>query len=337
MRLGITLTALLAAFAVVGCDRSSGGSGSPPSEDGAPGTFVNCVGQKMVLIARAAPVTFQMGSKFSTEEVARRYGGESRYFTDEHPRHAVTLSKPYYMANTEVTVGQFRRFVQATGYQTDAEKGGQDFENGRKGGYTVQSDGSWGWREDASWKNPGFAQTDDHPVVLVSWNDAQAYVQWLNEQARAAGEGVTYRLPSEAEWEYACRGGTTTAFWWSDEPDKSGKVANVADRAAKRKYSGWTIMEMDDGAVYTAPVGSYRSNGYGLDDMIGNVWEWCGDWYEAYPNSTAESEWFGRKCRVLRGGSWDNDPAGCRCAYRGRGRPADRSDCIGFRVAAGTQ
>ena len=288
-------------------------SSEPPKE------FTNSVGMKMVLIPAGE---FVMGSPDSEE------GRDS----DEGPQHRVRIAQPFYMATCEVTVGQFRRFVEATGYRTDAEKGVQSLQDGKTGGYTVGSDGTWGWWEDASWRNPGFAQTDDHPVVLVSWNDARAFCAWLSRT-----EGREYRLPTEAEWEYACRAGTETEYWWGDEMDRTGRVANVADRSAKRTYPEWEIMEMDDGSVHTAPVGSYRANGFGLRDMIGNVWEWCEDvWHEGYAGAPTDgSAWVsGGKAeyRVLRGGSWGNDPGGCRSALRGRLGPDNRSVSFGLRV-----
>ncbi len=272
---------------------------------------------------------FMMGSHQSPSEVVSRYGGKEEYYQDEHPQHRVRIDTPFYLGKTEVTVGQFRRFVEATAYKTDAEKGGQDFQDGKKGGYTWTT--KWEWVEGATWRRPGFEQTDDHPVVLVSWNDAKAFCDWL---ARKAGRAI--RLPTEAEWEYACRGGTRTAFWWGDQMDDTGKVANVGDKKNwnfKEPYKG---MPMDDGFKYTGPVGHYRANGFGLYDMIGNVWEWCDDWYDKYPGSTATSESFGQKCRVLRGGSWDLAAVLCRCANRDRYRPANRLTYLGFRLASGT-
>ena len=289
-------------------------------------------GVKMDLVKIPAG-TFQMGSRLSAEEVVARYGGETKDFEDERPVHEVTISKSFYLGRNEVTVGQFRRFVDDTRYVTDAEKGGQSFEDGKKGGYTVQADGTWGWREDASWRKPGFPQGDDHPVVLVSWNDAVAFCEWLSGK-----EGKPYRLATEAEWEYACRARTDTAFWWGDGMDTTGKVDNVRDQAHQSAVSPWKVMPCDDGYKFTAPVGAYRANGFGLYDMIGNVSEWCSDWYGAYPagvqgDPTGPSSGDGR---VLRGGSWCSHAAYCRSAVRNWSRPDDRYVNIGFRIAAGT-
>ena len=147
----------------------------------------------------------------------------------EKPQHEVRITRPFYLGVTEVTRGQFRRFVDDAGYQTEAEKDG-------KGGY--------GWNEETkkfeqnpryTWQNAGFEQTDEHPVVNVSWNDARAFIAWLSRK-----EGKTYRLPTEAEWEYACRAGTTTRYFCGDDPEGLAAVGNVADGTAKEKYPDWT-------------------------------------------------------------------------------------------------
>ncbi|MGO9467917.1 MAG: SUMF1/EgtB/PvdO family nonheme iron enzyme, partial [Isosphaeraceae bacterium] len=190
--------------------------------------------------------------------------------TDEHPQHEVRITRPFYLGVTEVTRGQFRLFVDETGYKTEAEKDG-------KGGY--------GWNEEAkkfeqsprfTWQNPGFEQTDEHPVVNVTWNDAQEFVKWLSQK-----EGRIYRLPTEAEWEYACRAGTKTAYVSGDDAESLAAFGNIADGTAKEKYPEWTTIAARDGYVYTAPVGRFRANAFGLYDMHGNVWEWCQDWYDA--------------------------------------------------------
>ena len=161
----------------------------------------------------------------------------------------------------------------------------------------------------------GFAQTEDHPVVNVSWNDAVAFCGWLSGRdglkpfdhvhARGPWDGAGYRLPTEAEWEYACRAGTTTRYQSGDDPETAATVGNVADGTARAKYPGWTTIAAQDGYVYTAPVGRFRANAFGLYDMQGNVWEWCWDWYHpdyykkspgADPLSSSQATW-----RVFRG------------------------------------
>ena len=126
-----------------------------------------------------------------------------------------------------------------------------------------------------SWRNAGFEQTDEHPVVNVSWNDAVAFCKWLSRK-----EGKTYRLPTEAEWEYACRAGTTTRYYSGDDPETLAKVGNVADATAKAKFANWKYtIKASDGYVFTAPVGQFTPNAFGLYDMHGNAWQWCADRY----------------------------------------------------------
>jgi formylglycine-generating enzyme required for sulfatase activity len=180
----------------------------------------------------------------------------------------------------------------------------------------------------------GFAQTDEHPVVCVSWNDSKAFCAWL---AKRSGRAV--RLPTEAEWERACRGGTRTRFSFGDDEEDLSSYANVAD-ASFRKATGrnWGI-KGDDGHGFTAPVGRFRANAYGLSDMHGNAWEWCEDQYRPYKDIPAIKDPLSLKKagederRVLRGGSWGNFPWDCRAASRDRRAPSGRYDGVGFRVA----
>src|SRR5262249_39015533 len=129
-----------------------------------------------------------------------------------------------------------------------------------------------------SWKNVGWEQADDHPVVNVSWNDAVAFCDWLSKK-----EGKKYELPTEAEWEYACRAGKTTRFQTGADPESLVGSANLPDASAAGQFPAWTTVRGDDGFVFTAPVGKFKPNAWGLYDMAGNVWEWCTDSYAAYP------------------------------------------------------
>jgi formylglycine-generating enzyme required for sulfatase activity len=228
---------------------------------------------------------------------------------------------------TEVTRGQFRRFVDATGYKTDAEKDGR----GAKGWDEEKAD----FEEDPkfNWQNAGFEQTDEHPVVNVSWNDAMAFCAWLSRI-----EGQTYRLPTEAEWEYACRAGTKTRYFSGDDPDSLALSANVADATGREKYADWTwAIAGSDGYVYTAPVARFRANAFGIYDMHGNVCEWCLDWHddEYYKRSPLDDPVCSTRTThpVIRGGSWINDPRYCRSANRHWDPPFDRGALLGFRVA----
>jgi formylglycine-generating enzyme len=279
---------------------------------------------------------FMMGNPLPAAEMAKRYGGDKDSYKEEYPRHRVHITHPFYMAKYEVTVGQFKRFVEDTNYVTDAAKGTKDLEDGKKGGHVTDTNGpAEGWGEDATFLKPGFKQTDGHPVVMVSWNDASAFCKWL---AKRSGRSV--RLPTEAEWEYACRGGTDTTYWWGNQEDSSGKVANLLDEAATAKWPpapGKHGMPMKDGYLYTSPVGKFKPNAFGLYDMIGNACEWCGDWGSLYANSTVSDPTGPIKgeYRVVRGGCWASCASGCYCSMRGGDKPGYRDDSDGFRIAAG--
>ncbi|WP_461255992.1 formylglycine-generating enzyme family protein [Treponema sp. R80B11-R83G3] len=233
-------------------------------------------------------------------------------------QHQVTVSS-FYMGKYEVTVGEFKRFVNATGYRTEAEKDG--------GGY-VWNGSQWEKKADANWKNPYFSQGDNHPVVMVSWNDAIQYCNWLSMQEKLTpaytvnGNNVTwnknangYRLPTEAEWEYACRAGTTTAY-------NRGAVINAI---------GW---HSANSGSKTHPVGQKLANAWGLYDMHGNIWEWCWDWYGDY-TSGSQTDPLGVSSgtyRGLRGGSWYNSAEYLRSASWNYYYPHYRYSNLGFRL-----
>jgi sulfatase modifying factor 1 len=272
----------------------------------------NCVNTIGMKFTRIEPGEFLMGSP----------AGEDGRFDDE-TQHKVKLTKPFFMGTHHVTRGQFAAFLKDAGYKTDAEKDGWAY---------AWTGTTYGKVDGACWLKPGFDQTDEHPVVEVSWNDAQAFCQWLSKK-----EGGKYRLPTEAEWEYACRSGTHTAYFWGDTPDGGQGFANCADLTAKDKFPNWTTFNWRDGFVYTSPVGSFKPNLWGLYDMIGNAFEWCGDFYGPYPDGdatdpTGPAQGDISSSRVLRGGSWSDDPRVCRAAYRGRNAPGYRSYNFGFRV-----
>lgn len=245
---------------------------------------------------------------------------------DDEKQHSVRISRPFAIARHEVTVGEFRQFVEATGYRTDAERN-VEWQGcfGRKGN-------GWDFNSDLNWRNPGFEQTDQHPVVCVSWNDAQAYIQWFAEETKQA-----YRLPTEAEWEYAARGKTTTIRYWGEDADAGCSYANGADQTAKAEFSDWTIINCRDRYVYTAPVGSYQTNQYGLYDVLGNVLEWCQDVYIAdiaqSPVQIDPAYTNGGSSRVFRGGGWRGSSHYLRSASRGKADPARRLSSLGFRLA----
>jgi len=262
----------------------------------------NSIGMKLTLIPAGE---FMMGSKESPEELRNAFKDYADpclwvdHFGDQYPRHRVRITKPFYLGTHHVTVGQFRKFVEDTAYKTDAEQsygvgvaigpGGEEFTAGRQ----------------FNWRNTGFAQTDEHPVVNVSWNDATEFCRWLSRK-----EGKTYRLPTEAQWEYACRAGTTTRFYNGEDPEKLAQVGNVLDATCKARFPHLedSAIHGVDGYVFTSPVGRFRPNAFGLYDMHGNAAQWCSDWYGAkyYEASPADdpSGPNSAKSRVCRGSSW---------------------------------
>jgi len=247
--------------------------------------------------------------------------GEEGREADEGPVHRVGIAEPFALATREVTVGEFRAFVEATGYRTEAEKGK---------GCAVLGDAKWEYDAKRNWRAPGFAQEADHPVVCLSWNDVHAYLKWLSNAAKRP-----YRLPSEAEWEYAARARTKTARFWGERPDQACAYANVSDKAIGPDSP--KVHDCNDKFVYTAPVGSYRANAFGLKDMLGNVWEWTEDCYnDSYNGAPGDGgAWSSVDCepRVVRGGSWYNTPDAVRSAYRDGSGTGDRGYGVGFRAA----
>lgn len=261
---------------------------------------------------------FMMGSPAS----------ETGRFDNEGPVHSVSV-KSFALSKTEVTVGEFRTFTQRSGYRTSAE---QDSSRGCRA--WDASDGKFDWRAGKDWKNPGFSQSEREPVVCVSWDDAQAYVKWVNQQQRA-----TYRLPSEAEWEYAARAGSSAARPWGDDPDQACRYANVADQSKSPTGQFWPNgHKCNDGYWFTAPVPSFTPNSFGLHDMIGNAWEWTQDcWNSNYNGAPSDgSAWTTGECsvgRVARGGSWVNFPQFARSAFRNGVTSTYRNGSYGFRLA----
>jgi formylglycine-generating enzyme required for sulfatase activity len=256
------------------------------------------------IIAKGSkPVSFMMGC------IA---GVEGDCGSDEKPAHEVTLTKPYKLAKTEVTVSQYMACVKAGGCEKPEWDAANPSEYYIKMGEALKG--------------------DNYPVVGVSWNDATAYVKWLSKET-----GKTYRLPTEAEWEYAARGGTDTAYPWGSKGSEGCRYANMADKKAKEKFSDWTVADCNDGYIYTSPVKSFEANPYGLYDMEGNVWEWVSDWkgdYAAEPQQDPKGSSSGTY-RVLRGGSWDNRPGDVRSANRDFSTPDYRLNNFGFRPAQG--
>ena len=264
---------------------------SPPDLGSAGRVFRDCADcPEMVVVP---PGTFRMGAESNDEE------GRS----SERPVHEVQI-EAFALGRTEVTRRQFAAFVAAT------RRGAED------GCISVgQSEGESD--NEASWRRLNrFRQTDDHPVVCVNWFDAGEYVAWLTGKT-----GIVYRLPSEAEWEYAARAGTTTARYWQTGPGDQCGAANGADAAAKARFNDWLTVPCNDGVVYTAPAGAYDPNAFGLFDMLGNVWEYTDDcWHSDYGGSLNDGTvWTsGGDCaeRVIRGGGWKDQSSWLRSAAR---------------------
>ena len=285
-------------------------------------TFVDCpTCPRMVIIPGG---TFTMGSP-PTEPERRKFEG---------PRGGVTVAR-FAIGETEITRAQYEVFV-------------RDTERADTGCFTY---GFSSFRDEnaidpnASWRNPGFEQTPEHPAVCVSWRDAKDYAAWL-----ARKTGRPYRLPSEAEWEYAARAGTTSIFFWGNDEELGCAYANGGDPTLLRvlpqlheeiAYSlregdaGARFLECSDGSAFTSPTRQHRPNAFGLYDVSGNAWEYIEDcWQESLPTSGI-AHTGGERCefRRSRGGSWDDFPEELRSARRTRVKPDLRRNDSGFRVA----
>jgi formylglycine-generating enzyme required for sulfatase activity len=234
----------------------------------------------------------------------------------ERPLHWVLIPHPFAISTSAVTVDEFRPFIAATGRDM---RGCDTYED------------RWRVRPDASWENPGFVQTGSHPVTCVSWDDAKAYAGWLSRTT-----GHRYRLPSAAEWEYAARAGSEAVRPWIADESGACANANVADQRAARRYPGWAVFPCDDGYVYTAPVGSFKANSFGLNDMLGNVFQWSDDcWHADYagvPTDGSSRTYGDCSERELRGGSWFTTPEFVRASYRNHFGVNYRASSVGIRL-----
>jgi formylglycine-generating enzyme required for sulfatase activity/WD40 repeat protein/serine/threonine protein kinase len=280
---------------------------------GVPVEMTNSIGMRFMLIP---PGEFDMGS--TEVEVAKvledaKAAKQPQWYMDqlpaEAPKHRVRITKPFWLGRHEVTRAQFRRFVDDRGYRTEAERDG-------KGGVGYVKS-QWVQNPRFVWnRDLGVEQADDHPVVNVSWNDAMAFCAWLSEK-----EGKMSQLPTEAQWEYACRAGTATTWYWGD------------DEGALKEHAWFSA----NAGGKTQRVGQKSSNAWGLYDMHGNVWEWCQDWFgdRYYATSSIDdpSGRSGGSFRVARGGAWTRDASTGRASVRNGDLSGRRYDDRGFRVA----
>jgi sulfatase modifying factor 1 len=302
-----------------------------------PKQIENVIGMKFVLIPAGE---FMMGSAEGPDSLAGSYPQYERErfqkLDDEAPVHKVRVTRAFYLGQHEVTVGQFRRFLEASGYQPESEADGTgaygynpDYDPAK----SVRGDAFEGRNPKYSWRNPGFRQRDDHPVVNVTWNDAVAMCKWLSEM-----EGKTYRLPTEAEWEYAGRAGTRTRYFSGDDPQSLLKAANVFDADAASHWERWADYAVSghDGFAFTSPVGSFAPNAFGLYDIHGNAWEWTADWHDEhyYANSPLDDPKGPATgtVRVRRGGSWHTWSFYARSSYRNWNTPDTRYTLVGMRL-----
>ena len=283
---------------------------------------------------------FLMGSDESPEVLAKVYPGMERArldaLSDEAPVHRVRITRDFEMSRHEVTVGQFRAFLQRSGHVPESVAdgtGGYGYNPAYDPAKSSRGDAFEGRLPKYSWENPGFAQGDDHPVVNVTWNDAVALARWLSAQ-----EGRRYRLPTEAEWEYACRAGGSGRYQHGNDPAGLIGVGNTFDQDAAVNWPAWRDRAVPgrDGHAFTAPVGSFAPNAFGLHDMHGNVWEWVSDWYgeDSYARSRVNDPAGpdDGNNKVRRGGSWHTWPLYTRCAYRNWNSMQTRYTLVGIRL-----
>lgn len=245
---------------------------------------------------------------------------------DEGPQTEIRFDLPFAIGRFEITREQYQAFLTSSGHKVT-------------GGCVTdrRKPGTWAPDDKTSFDDPGFEQAANHPAACVSWNDANAYVVWLNSKT-----GGGYRLPSEAEWEYVARAGSTTAYPWGASIDggcrhMNGYDETILDRKGNL-YSGEAVpyAACSDGFVNTAPVGSFKANAFGVYDMIGNMGEWVADCATpSYAGITQDGISKGGDCtkRMVRGGSWGTQPRQLRSAERIRYSPTDIDDSIGIRVA----
>ncbi len=291
-----------------------------------PAVFATTAGPKMVRIPAGE---FEMGS-IPMAEFLKKFDAVKNDLTEiflllseTPPIRKAKIERSFMLGSHEITIGEFRAFVKETGYVTSAEKDGQ-------GGTGLLGPAKFGAAARFTWKEVGFPVTDDHPVANVSWHDANAYCVWLSKKTEKR-----FRLPTEAEWEYACRAGAKTTFAHGNNVAGLIKFGNLADQALRKKIPGlpWAL-QGNDGHEYLAPVGKFQPNAFGLYDMHGNVLEWCADRFSFFDpiRNIVKLPLENEVQYVHRGGNWFSDPATAGCACRSGNPPSFRNSLTGFRV-----
>jgi formylglycine-generating enzyme len=254
------------------------------------------------------PGSFTMGSPVTEEG---REEGETQ--------HHVIILKSFALGKYPVTKGEFKQFVAQTGY------------NAKGKCFSMDDKGNPSESEIYNWETPGFNQKDNEPVVCVNAVDAEAYAAWLSKKTNK-----TYRLPTEAEYEYAARSGTTTARYWGESQDDGCAYANGIGYEAQKVFWG-KLSKCDDGYIYTSPVGSYKPNAFGLYDMLGNAWVWLADcWHDSFKGAPDNgSPWVEKGCasRIMKGGSFISNYTSLRSASRHKAGTEQRFHNYGIRIA----
>ena len=242
--------------------------------------------------------------------------GDSSGQKDEQPIRQVYVDA-FYLQTAEVTLQQYSTYVDV--FNVSVDPGCWHFTDG------------WVYSNNYSWKDPGYNQDPNHPVVCISWMDAQNFIRWLNSTSPHK-----FRLPSEAEWEHAARAFTTTTYYWGEEPEGLCTHANAADNQTLKQFPTFKTNDCDDGYLFTSPVGGFLPNPFGLFDIYGNVWEWTQDcWNTSYVNAPQDGvAWLSGTCdkRVYRGGGWGDNPRFARSSLRNFAEINERRDDIGFRL-----
>lgn len=311
------------------------------SSDRSPHRVTNSIGMSLVLIPAGE---FRMGASTDRIDVLNHFEYcDSKAVEDEFPPHEVRITRPFYLGQCEVTLGQFLKFYHDANYRTEMERDGKpSFGYAENGKMLVKTRNVLPWA-------PGWGIQMNHPVVYVTWNDAVAFCKWLSET-----EHHTYRLPTEAEWEYACRGGGENRYCFGSDPEELVRYGNIADGDRKAVFPRVRLAKVDeqgkrtsaaipypflarrDGYAWTAPVGKFLPNPFGLYDMHGNVWEWCsdhyaGDYYKQSPVDDPKGPATGA-ARTARGGGFSGTAVEARCSNRIGVFPSDRHYFLGFRV-----